>query len=82
MFNRFPENSHKIINVEATLFELIAGYNQRVIIVPKEQSNTLNHNSIFGISCGDAVIICETIGAYDSDVDRSFDIIEFEIKDA
>lgn len=80
MFEKFKSNSHKIINVEDSLFELIADHEVRVIILPKEYSKPLRENPKFALACGDAVIICEAVDLYDSDVDDNVHIIEFEVK--
>ncbi|WP_141669951.1 MULTISPECIES: hypothetical protein [unclassified Gilliamella] len=81
MFDEFQSKSLKVIRLYCYLFGLIASYNMQVIIVPNELATILNRNLTVNISCGDAVMICETIDAYHLDVDRAVDIIELELND-
>ena len=80
MFSKFKSSSHRIINVEDSLFELIADHGVRAIVLRKEYSKSLRENPTFAVACGDAVIICDVVGLYDSDIDGDLYIVEFEVK--
>jgi energy-coupling factor transporter ATP-binding protein EcfA2 len=79
MFDKFKNNAHKNIIVDEHTFELVAAYGVRAISVSKEQSQKLTVGATFAITCHDAVIICEVDGSYDSNVENSTNVIEFEL---